>query len=269
MTIFLLVFIASFLGSLHCGIMCCHLQLLSGSLQSRNFWQYHLSRGLGYLCLALALRLGRHSVTYLTGVIDSENILTLILVAILLTLGLYMLTTGRKPHLPLSVKKAIPTQSKTLGFLTALMPCGWLWIFLTLGLSQKTLSANLILISVFWLGTLTPFLVLKFLSQGPWKNQDLMSLLRGALLNRILGVLIILTAGLQYAVKTGKLASPDLLHSLNSSALWLVQTKVAENDSDLGSLTLPFAQKFLCAPTAPVPLKDPPPGPQAIAPAAH
>jgi len=155
---------ASLLGSAHCVGMCGGIVLVS--CRSRlSEALYHFFRLLGYLSIGcIAGWLGREF-------IGSMNILgTIGLVAfsvIFVWMGL-RLWKDQPMHMGIGLER-IPglrwlwaktlasgtvVRSSTTGFLTAFLPCGWLYSYVVLAVGTSSIAGGAGILFLFWLGTL-------------------------------------------------------------------------------------------------------------------
>lgn len=171
------VFIASLMGSTHCVGMCTPFVLASSQSGVKGVIAYHLSRLVGYILLALPFH-------FLIKTFSEFSYWTHLLSAVLmggllLFVGIQVLK-GKSFHTSskLSVKvfgklyklKNSPLKSALIGLLTPLLPCGWLYAFLLVAVSQSTPTMSLVFIVIFWLGTLPALSLVSFLGQQGFQN---------------------------------------------------------------------------------------------------
>lgn len=179
----LTIFSASLLGSLHCAGMCgafVALAIQTGNTQLQVArWKlqtaYHTGRLVTYGLLGAMAGLLGGLLNLAGGVVGWQQVaavgagLMMILfgtTALARTLGL------RLPHLPLpallqrlviagqtAAQTLLPLpRAAVIGLLTTLLPCGWLWIFVATAAGTASPTQGLLVMGIFWLGTL-PVLV--------------------------------------------------------------------------------------------------------------
>jgi sulfite exporter TauE/SafE len=164
------VWVASLLGSVHCAGMCGGF-VCAITTPRRAFWSqaaWHLGRGAAYVVLGLAagfLGRGLESTLDASGIRHSAAIAA---GALLVVRGITELWTRQRarPHRPapwahmvthgIRAVRALPLIPRALlvGALAALLPCGWLWVFVTTaaGTGQPWLGGLVML--AFWAGTI-------------------------------------------------------------------------------------------------------------------
>lgn len=201
------IFLSSLLGSLHCVAMCGGFAF---SCAQSNHTQlssilYNLGRLITYVLLgALAASLGR-SIDSLALHYNLPNIAAYLLGTLLIVSGALSLigpssAWGRSIKAQSSLflanlygytlNKFGPSFSSNarpilIGLLSTLLPCGWLYSFVALAGTSSSVLEGIIIMFVFWLGTL-PILAL-----AGSLSQILLSKL-GSILPKISAVLIIL-----------------------------------------------------------------------------
>ena len=171
------VFIASLMGSTHCIGMCTPFVLASSQSGLKGIIAYHVSRLVGYILLALPFHFLIQSFSdfsYWTHLISA-----LLMGGLLLFIGIQVLK-GKSFHTnsKLSVKvfgkvhklKNTALKSALIGLLTPLLPCGWLYAFLLVAVSQPSPIMSLVFIVIFWLGTLPALSVVSFLGQQSFQH---------------------------------------------------------------------------------------------------
>lgn len=163
------VWVAALLGSVHCAAMCggfvCAITTPGRAVASQAAW--HLGRGAAYVVLGLAAGLlgrGLESTLDASGVRHSAAFAA---GALLVVRGIRELwaPAPARPHRPapwshlvargIRAVRALPLIPRALlvGAFAALLPCGWLWAFVTTaaGTGQPWLGALVML--AFWAGT--------------------------------------------------------------------------------------------------------------------
>lgn len=205
--------LASLAGSLHCAAMCGpFMPLLSGDssaplpkfITSLRLLAYHLGRGIAYTTLgAIAGVLGEYleQSGALWGMRHAAALamaIALLLTALSLAWPRQKLTRLRSPAtrtgwvrrlrqhydgfyqtlrrrvLGLRRHQGGTLFALALGLSSALLPCGWLWGFVLLAATRPSVSAAMLTMLAFWLGTLPVLSVFGHLAQrlrmglGPW-----------------------------------------------------------------------------------------------------
>lgn len=178
----LAVFLASVLGSLHCAGMCgafLALAVTDPSDSPTNAWvrqgAYHAGRLITYVVLGAAAGLVGQKIDIHGSVMGLSNIAAILAAATIALFGVVMLARhcgfrvpragvpqfwvsaiSASQRVAMSIK---PTQrALVIGLTTTLLPCGFLWMFvITAAGTAHPLSALVVMI-VFWMGTL-PVLV--------------------------------------------------------------------------------------------------------------
>lgn len=162
-----LIFLMSFLGSWHCGVMC---GPLSCNFKVRqDFFSYHIGRLISYLLMGAVLFFGTH---YFINT-ESRNLklaASMIFGLIFIIFGLIQLNIFKHNRLIFKYYKIqfkIIEANKDLankfpiilGLLTGLFPCTWLYSFLLLSTQMKSLTESLLVIFIFWVSALPAFVV--------------------------------------------------------------------------------------------------------------
>jgi sulfite exporter TauE/SafE len=185
-TWFSAIFVASLLGSFHCVCMCGPIAIWSGraSDSSRATTMlsrvagYHLGRLLTYLVLgALAGVVGGlfGRIGEAAGVQSAAAKLVGILMVLVGAQRLVRLWRGPSAVLsapqfvgrlsswiaksvaslrPRIAKLPIAIRSASIGAVTVLLPCGWLYLFVLLAAGSGSVQSSMLLMLAFWLGTL-------------------------------------------------------------------------------------------------------------------
>ena len=178
------VLIASLTGSVHCVGMCgplalvaCSSEKLSCSSSGRSSknaagaaMSYQCARGVSYIVLgAIAGALG--SIADLgASLVGVQQVASIVAGATLASIGLVMLLRlyGARigiPHLPawlaepakrwhlIAMKFPPNARAAALGFVTPLLPCGWLWAFVVVAAGSASIGAGAAVMAAFWLGS--------------------------------------------------------------------------------------------------------------------
>lgn len=190
---------SSFFGSWHCAGMCGPVATLMSARQS--LLSYHLGRLISYVLLGtLAGSLGQFF-------LNSDFILLRWISAVLLALVLILsganlvapasfrqkIAAWKGAHSLLGIIKRLQAfhigkSGFVVGLLTALLPCGWLYTYVTAAIATQSPWAGALTLALFWLGGLpalsaVPMMVRKGIQHAGLKQQ------------RIAG-LVLITAGL-------------------------------------------------------------------------
>lgn len=170
---------ASLVGSVHCAAMCgsfvCAYAAPGGSMAARQHLAYNAGRLASYLLLgALAGALGA-SLDASGALVGIGRGATIVSGVLLMAWGVGILVRRRLPSLkgptatgPLQrtlgrllgvTRHASPTtRASAIGLLSALLPCGWLYAFVVTAGGTGRVGSALLVMAVFWLGTLPAML---------------------------------------------------------------------------------------------------------------
>lgn len=156
---------SSFFGSWHCAAMCGPVASLMG--QRKSLFSYHLGRLVSYTLLGAAAG-------YLGQFFLNSEFITLRWTAVIL-LSLILILSGIHNLLPLSIQNKLQSYQFShfilnairrfqafhlnksgfaVGLLTALLPCGWLYTYVTAAIATKSPWGGAALMFLFWLGGL-------------------------------------------------------------------------------------------------------------------
>jgi len=234
-TWFSAIFVASLLGSFHCVCMCGPIAIWSGrasengraTMMFSRVAGYHLGRLSTYLVLGAAAgfvgsifgRIGEAA-----GVQSAAAKLVGLLMVVMGAQRLVRLCRGRSSaaYVPQFVERWSSWTSKTvaglrprisklpiairtasIGAVTVLLPCGWLYLFVLLAAGSGSLGSSLLLMLAFWLGTLP---ALSALMAGALRLDAMTSRMMPRLTS-VIGAVVLILFGLHTA--TGR-ASADL-----------------------------------------------------------
>ena len=175
------VFVASLLGSAHCAGMCGPFVCFYAGADARSSWWGHLAynggRLVSYLVLgAIAGALGSGVEQVGTGV-GVTRAAAIVAGVLMIAWGVVTLLAQRGVSLPTLAPLAgaqrwmaarlhdvrdFPPAARalTVGLLTTLLPCGWLYAFVVTAAGTGTVRGALTLMTVFWAGTLPMMLTL-------------------------------------------------------------------------------------------------------------
>lgn len=194
------ILIASIIGSPHCAGMCGgFVGIYSHNAPGRFMphFLYSIGRLVTYLSLGLIAAVAGHSFDSVTEVAN----LSALVVGIALVIGgvikLCLGTISTRSPISEKISKGLQLIAKPIfksesafkpffiGLVTTLLPCGWLYTFVALALASSDITKGLIVMCVFWLGTLPVMLSLGVASR--WLTTML-----GRHLPRVVGILLIL-----------------------------------------------------------------------------
>ncbi len=174
-SIFTAVFVMSFLGSWHCGVMCGPLSC--NFRKKESFLSYHLGRLGSYLIMSSLLFWG------VQFFLDTDSrglkiVVSIFFATLLILFGLAQLNLiPQQKQISFGffkmqykvLEKYKNTLNKfpgLLGLLTGLFPCGYLYSFLILSSQMKSWKHAMFVILIFWFCSLPAFLVFTgFMSQ--------------------------------------------------------------------------------------------------------
>lgn len=147
------VFLASLLGSIHCGAMCGGIALYCMK-EERGLLKYHLGRLLTYSIMGgCAGALASYVNTY-ARIHDLFSLAGIIAFFLLIIFSFFTLISPDKPLVNIA---KINNSSVGIGALSVLLPCGWLYSFLLIAFASGSLTSGALLMVAFWAGTV-PFL---------------------------------------------------------------------------------------------------------------
>lgn len=182
-------FAASLLGSIHCAGMCGGLAVVAGAGQSctgctgcagnvrRSVRQaaalqlgYHGARGLSYALLGGIVGVLGSGVVTAERTPQLQSSLAVLVGGTIVLTGLLMILRHfgaplRLPELPLfrsapghrlrawALRQTAMKRAMTIGLLTPLLPCGWLWAFAAVALAQGNALGGVVVMLSFWLGS--------------------------------------------------------------------------------------------------------------------
>lgn len=142
--------VTGFLGSWHCGLMCgpmaCYLAA------QKQLFHYQMGRLLSYVVA------GAFAGQVSAWLLNSHDWLKYVSVALICTL-LVMQFFSKKmtPYVPKSLTNFYFKNRNSgfaLGFLSFLLPCGWLYTFLVSALAAGSAHGGALVMLIFWLSTL-------------------------------------------------------------------------------------------------------------------
>jgi hypothetical protein len=171
------IFLASLLGSSHCIGMCGGIVLLYSQQEKRNIYShlaYNFGRLNSYIMLgALAGLLGK-TLDLSTAALGIGKTASVVFGIFLIAWGFLILKKGylpepSKPFFP-KVNSFYSALAKTdgqlppalvaytLGLLSTLLPCGWLYMFAAVAAASGGILSGMLIMAIFWCGTL-PYLL--------------------------------------------------------------------------------------------------------------
>jgi len=184
------ILLASLLGSWHCAGMCGAIAC-SAALKGKSHL-YHFGRLISYVTLGgLAGLLGEQILSSQIQFIQTLS--ALIMGGILVLIGVsfflnYKLQPENIFHVLFPIIKRVRSQQFFLGLLTGLLPCGWLYTFVTAAIATKSPFTGMLCLFLFWVGTVP---ALTMMSSGLGNLMKAQS----QNLQKLIGILLIL-AGL-------------------------------------------------------------------------
>ena len=181
------ILLSSFLGSWHCAGMCGPIASLMST--RKNLLSWHLGRFVAYVLLGFAG--GALGSFFLNSQFIYLRIISSILFAlILLLMGLRQL----KPSWFLNIsfpwfrrlrKFHLNQSGFIVGLMTALLPCGWLYTYVTAAIATQSPWAGALLMTLFWLGGLPALNILPAMVRKTLQTASLRQ-------RKIAGVILIL-----------------------------------------------------------------------------
>lgn len=214
------IFIASILGSAHCAGMCGGFVAWYSHGSERHVIPhalYSLGRLLTYLTLGVAAAWAGQSIDNASPVARLSALIigvALIAAGISKILG-WQLPIARKyssalaPTLGKFMKRlpSIPLRLRPLliGVVTTLLPCGWLYGFVGLAMASADVGQAVLIMTVFWAGTLPVMLTLGFFSR-------LLTRRLSTFVPRLTGILLVLSGLLSLALHVQHAHHPHQHH---------------------------------------------------------
>ncbi len=172
MSLFAGVFVASLLGSVHCGAMCSAFACLANGNGRRGVW-YHGGRLVAYLALGVAAGLIGVGLDHAGMIANVQRTAALVTSVALVGWGLVQLRQAMHARpftgagawgstLARLVNRTAAwdprARATAIGLTTGLLPCGWLWAFVATAMGTGSPLRAMAVMSVFWAGTV-PMLV--------------------------------------------------------------------------------------------------------------
>lgn len=181
------VLLASLVGSPHCAGMCggfvCFYAGQPGRGQAWAHAAYNFGRLASYVALGVLAgllgrtmdRAGAGAGLHGTAAVAAGAVMILWgTVALLAALGVRvpqaqapgLLRAGFTASMRAVHAQPPPVRALTLGLLSALLPCGWLWIYVATAAGTGSVPAAALVMAAFWLGTVPVMAGLGMLAQG-------------------------------------------------------------------------------------------------------
>jgi len=172
MSIFLIP-LAGFLGSFHCAAMCGPFMGYCSAGNRAPLWQvtaaYQAGRLAAYLALGTLAGLLGQGILFAGEVVEAQRIVLIALGCLMIGAGLwhYLPRKWRGPQRPNGLFGTITRVTGKLegvegaaliGLFSALLPCGYLYGFVTVALAAGTPLLGMATMAAFWLGTLPALL---------------------------------------------------------------------------------------------------------------
>lgn len=173
------LFVASLLGSLHCAAMCGGFAAFCGERRAGSLWAYNVGRLITYVTLGgIAGGAGDLLNQGLSGF--ATNSIAIVVGAILVFWGALRIFQFRRkeltqigtPHgawariVEVVMRFSPVPRSLAVGISTTLLPCPWLYGFVALSAASGSALDGVIVMLVFWLGTLPILLSVGKISQA-------------------------------------------------------------------------------------------------------
>ena len=165
-----LILIASLLGSTHCAAMCGGFVALCSQQPAplRGQVAYHSGRLVTYLALGFISGLIGSNVNQVGQRFGIAQVATIVTAILLIAVGVSGLLRLRLPW-PNSLifrqikslqAKLLPSRTRLIlfpfcvGLSSTLLPCGWLYTYVAVAASEAAISASMLVMFIFWIGTL-------------------------------------------------------------------------------------------------------------------
>ncbi len=167
MTVLLGVFVASLLGSVHCGAMCSAFACMANGATRRGAW-YHGGRLLAYGSLGAAAGAVGAGLNTAGLIANAQHTATLVASTGLVIWGLLQLRAAMSARqftgasqwggilgrqLSRTAQWDPRARAAAIGVTTGLLPCGWLWAFIATAMGTGTPLKAAMVMLVFWAGT--------------------------------------------------------------------------------------------------------------------
>ena len=181
----LTILLSSFLGSWHCAGMCSPVAAVM--TQKNKLHAYHIGRLLSYTTLGiLAGSLGQFFLS--NSFLQVRWIAAFFLASALVASGISILLPDLLPRLPIAnlvfmtIKKLqkfhLNHSPLIVGALTAFLPCGWLYTYVTAAIATQSPWTGGLTMFLFWLGTLPalsaiPFMIKNLVAASNRKQQKI------------------------------------------------------------------------------------------------
>ncbi len=162
-------FVAGFLGSWHCGVMCGPMACFLSS--KKQLLNYQVGRMISYtLAGALAGFISQF-------LLRSQEWLKYVSVGIISILLIMMFLSQNKTiKTPAWLNRFYFKNKESgfiLGFLSFLLPCGWLYSFIVSSMASRSAWAGALVMFVFWLSTLPALSAAQLLMKKIIQKSDL------------------------------------------------------------------------------------------------
>ncbi|MFN3455092.1 MAG: sulfite exporter TauE/SafE family protein [Pseudobdellovibrio sp.] len=170
-------FTAGLIGSWHCGLMCGPTSCFVAS--KKQLIPYHIGRMLSYVLA------GVFAGSISNFLLKSYDWLKYLSVAVLCVIVIVSyLKNNQSFRTPKFIQKIYFKHNENaflLGFLSLLLPCGWLYTFIVSALASQSAWAGALVMFVFWLSTLpalsmAQILLRKLIEKNDFKHQKIASL---------------------------------------------------------------------------------------------
>jgi sulfite exporter TauE/SafE len=165
---------SSFFGSWHCGVMCGPIAVYMAS--KKSLIPYHLGRLISYVGLGVAAGfVGQFFLN--SDFILLRYISAFVLAGILIASGLNLFREQIRPS-PFSKllhRLQVFNMSRSgfvVGLLTAFLPCGWLYTYVTAAIASRSPYAGALMMFLFWLGGLPALSAVPMMIRQAVKSAD-------------------------------------------------------------------------------------------------
>jgi len=171
------IFLAGFVGSWHCGVMCGPMACFLAA--QKQLKSYQLGRMLSYTLAGasagqiMSLFFESYSWLKYTSVIG--------LSVMLMIMAFNTHRQLKTPDALTGLYKKFQKSGFLLGFFSFLLPCGWLWTFVVSAAATRSAYAGAVVMFIFWCSTVpaltTAQIVLKkMIEKAPLKTQQISSI---------------------------------------------------------------------------------------------
>jgi len=171
------IFVAGFLGSWHCGVMCGPMACFLAA--QKQLKSYQVGRLISYV-LAGALA-GQITSLFFNSYHWLKYASVIILSGLLILMAFNTQRMFKTPTYLSRIYSKFKKSGFLLGFFSFLLPCGWLWTFIISASATRSAYSGALVMFIFWCSTVpaltTAQVVLKkMIEKSPLKTQQISSL---------------------------------------------------------------------------------------------